>query len=74
MTRTNPSLTLTEHRLARCELLVIAVNNTPDPITDAITAGAGWAFDRVLCGGRMEWGALTVPGNSAAVMVFRCNN
>ena len=74
VTRTNPSLTLTEHRLARCELLVIAVNNTPDPITDAITAGAGWAFDRVLCGGRMEWGALTVPGNSAAVMVFRCNN
>ena len=53
---------------------MIAVNNTPDPITDAITAGAGWAFDRVLCGGRMEWGALTVPGNSAAVMVFRCNS
>ncbi len=70
--RTNPALTLTEHELDADTLLVIAVNNLPDELTDTITPAAGWRFERARHG-RMSGVdfRLTVPGNSGAVLEFR---
>ncbi len=73
VTRTNPALTLTEHPVDADHFLVIAVNNTPDEIADALTPAADWAFDRVVTGGVMEWGVLKVAGNSGAVLAYRRN-
>ena len=69
--RTNPLLTLTEHELSPDRLLVIAVNNSPEELTDVITPAAGWSFERSLFG-RMNAVdfQLTIPANSASLLTF----
>ena len=69
--RTNPFLTLTEHAVDAGTLLVVAVNNTPEPLTDEITAVSGWKFDSVICGVPPSGSRFPVPGNSGAVLKFR---
>ena len=71
VTRTNRSLTLTEHSAAPDELLVVAVNNTPEPLTDRLTAAAGWHFDSMAYGAPPENERWTIPGNSGSVLRFR---
>ncbi len=69
--RTNPSLTLSEHLIDADTLLVVAVNNTPETLTDEITAASGWVFDSVVRGLPPVGRGFTVPGNSGAILKFR---
>ena len=69
--RTNPFLTLTEHPIDSRTLLVAAVNNTPEALTDGIPAVPGWEFDSVIRGLPPTEQGFTVPGNSGALLKFR---
>ncbi len=70
VTRTNPMLTLTEHFEQDGSLLVCAVNNTPNELTDTLSA-PGWVFCKSVAGVEQYGEKVTLPGNSGTVLCFR---
>ena len=69
VTRTNPMLTLTEHFEEDGTLLVCAVNNTPQEITDTLLA-PGWTFCDSAAGVKQSSAEVIIPGNSGTVLRF----
>ena len=67
VTRKNPMLTLTEHSTADGGLLVCAVNNTPSPLTDTLSA-PGRTFAGTVCGAPQTSLDITLPGNTGTVI------
>ncbi len=70
-TRSNPSLTLTEHPVSENERLVIAVNNTPEELSDWITPAPGWSLQAMVWGNEPVDGRFTVPGNSGVILQLK---
>jgi len=67
--RSNPSLTLSEHRLDEQTMLLVAVNNTPSAITDALVSD--WVPEAVLHGQPpAEGNRFTVPGNDGIIVRY----
>ena len=58
VTRQNPALTLTEHKVDADTLLVVAVNNTPEELADKLHAPDGE-------------GVLRLPRNTGAVLRYQ---
>lgn len=69
-TRNNPMLTLTEYIDNDGNLLVCAVNNTPNPITDTIVT-PNWKFEKTIIGASQDSATITVPGNSGTLIRFK---
>ena len=69
VTRTNPMLTLTEHRAEDGSLLVCAVNNTPSELRDTLSA-PGLRFEGTLAGTEQTSLEISLPANSGCVLKF----
>ena len=69
VTRTNPMLTLTEHRAEDGSLLVCAVNNTPSELRDTLSA-PGLRFEGTLAGTEQTSPEISLPANSGCVLKF----
>lgn len=70
VTRTSPMLTLTEHFAEDGSMFVCAVNNTPDSITDTISA-PDWEYLDATVGPALCGNLISLSGNSGTILRFR---
>jgi len=70
----HPMLGVTEHRVDEAHVVLVAVNYSPDAVTDSLDLSPGWTLDRVLHGEATVAGegiAASVPGNDGLVVALR---
>ena len=69
----HPLLGVTEHLMDNGQVLVIAVNYSPEPVHDTFKLADGWCLSQALCGdaqAQPTWVDVTVAGNDGLVLVL----
>lgn len=68
--KTHPAVAVTEHDLAADTRLIIAINLSPDPVSEIFTCAAGWTFSEVYRG-ELHTGDALLPAHDAVVFTVR---